>query len=171
MAPSEMPSTDSDLRIVQAGHERIDDVELLWKALHAHHVAVAPELGESRTPQESWRRRRAHYERWLAEAGAFLLIAETSREPIGYAVVRLIAGSETWQTADQVAEIESLCVLPEHRGQAIGTALLAAIDRRLRDAGVAEVSLAVVATNVEAIRFYERHGLRPRTIDVWRSVE
>jgi ribosomal protein S18 acetylase RimI-like enzyme len=57
--------------------------------------------------------------------------------------------------------VETLSVLPCARRAGVGGALMAAIKDRLGAAGLSTLELDVVATNADAIRFYERHGLRP----------
>ena len=163
-----MRTQSDEFNIARAGSERINDLEPLWKALHHHHAAIAPHFGPARTPDEAWQRRKGFYASWLQEPGTFILIAERDNRPIGYAFVRFIEGSETWRTADRVAEIETLSVLPEFRGSGLGSALMEEIYSELENEGVKEISLAVVATNSDALRFYERHGFFQRIIHLWR---
>jgi ribosomal protein S18 acetylase RimI-like enzyme len=159
-----------EFEILRADLERIDDLEPLWNVLRSHHAAVAPQFGPVRAPEESWRRRRASYRSWLSEPGSFMMIARDGARPVGYAFVRLTRGSETWCTKDQVAEVETLSVLPECRGSGLGSALMEAIYAELRKADIEHVSLAVVAGNSDAARFYERHGFVPKIIHLWRDV-
>jgi ribosomal protein S18 acetylase RimI-like enzyme len=151
-------------RIVRAGLERVDDLRPLWQSLHAHHAEVAPQLaalGGVRTPAESWGRRRALYEDWLSEPDAFALIAEAESVPVGYALVHMRGPEETWSTPDRIAEIETLTVLPAHRGRGVGGALVRAVYRELNRIGVGHLAVGVIASNTAAVRFYERLGLLP----------
>jgi ribosomal protein S18 acetylase RimI-like enzyme len=148
--------------------ENLDRVEPLWNALREHHATVAPDLGPPRSREESWRRRRAQYEVWLSEPGSFLLVAERSGEPVGYAMVHLRGGSSTWPLGEQAGEIETLSVLPAARGLGIGTALLAAVHEELRAVGITELSLLVLPGNLSAIGFYERQGFN--TFGLWLRV-
>ncbi len=134
--------------------EDLDRVEPLWNALREHHATVAPDLGVPRSREESWRRRRAQYEAWLSEPGSFLLLAESSGELVGYAMVHLRSGSSTWPLGEHAGEIETLSVLPAARGKGIGTALLAAVREELRAVGVTELSLLVLPGNLAALRAY-----------------
>ncbi len=155
---------DGDLVIVKAGVERIDDLRPLWESLHDHHAAVAPELlelGEVRAARESWAIRRALYEAWLVEPDAFALIAEADEAPVAYAVVHMRGPEETWATGDRIAELETLTVLPAHRGRGIGRAIVDAAYRELGEIGVRHIGVSVIASNTEAVRFYERLGLLP----------
>jgi ribosomal protein S18 acetylase RimI-like enzyme len=149
--------------IVRAGAERIPDLQPLWESLTLHHAEVAPELtvlGHVREPRDSWAVRRALYEEWLGNPDtSFAMIAEADGEPVGYAVVQLRGPEETWATGDRVAVLETLAVLPAHRGQGIGSALVERMHRELRGAGVAEFVVSVIASNADAVRFYERLGL------------
>jgi ribosomal protein S18 acetylase RimI-like enzyme len=146
----------------------IELVEPLWNALREHHASVSPHLGAPRTREASWQRRRAQYERWLAEPDAFVLIAELGETPVGYAMVHLRAGSPTWPTGERAGEVETLSVQPDARGRGIGTMLLRAVERELAGLGVDELSLHAISTNHQAMAFYERHGLRP--FAQWLSV-
>ena len=64
--------------------------------------------------------------------------------------------------------IETLSVLPEFRRAGLGTALMEAVYSELEKEGVQEISLEVVATNADALRFYERHGFFQKIIHLWR---
>ena len=70
---------------------------------------------------------------------------------------------ETWVTSERTAELETLAVLPARRRAGIGAALMDAVDGELGRLGVDDLGLVVVAGNTEALRFYERRGLRAYT--------
>jgi ribosomal protein S18 acetylase RimI-like enzyme len=152
------------VEIVRAGAERIPDLQPLWESLSRHHAEVAPELavlGEVRAEADSWAVRRGLYEEWLEDPAAFVLIAESQGEPVGYAVVQVRGPEETWATGDRVAQLETLAVLPGHRGKGIGTALVERMHEELRRLGASHFVVSVIASNADAIRFYERLGLLP----------
>lgn len=151
----------SDLDIRKAGLERLDDLRPLWASLHEHHASVAPDLeaiGPVRDAADSWEVRRSLYREWLAEPDAFALIAEIAGSPVGYAVVHVRGPEETWTTGP-VAELETLTVLPEFRGRGVGAALVEHVFGELRRLGVRHLTVSVIASNADAVRFYERLGL------------
>jgi GNAT superfamily N-acetyltransferase len=155
------------MRIVRAGSERIGDLQPLWESLHDHHATIAPhltELGPVRDASESWAVRRALYEDWLAEPDAFVLVAESDGQPVGYALVHLRGPEETWTTGARIGVLETLAVLPGERGRGIGSALFERMYEELRELGVRELEVAVISKNAEALRFYERQGLLPFTV-------
>lgn len=153
--------SDAAISIRPLDVAKIELVEPLWNALREHHIAVAPTLDSPRSREESWARRRAQYETWMADPGSFILVAEQAHSPVGYAMVRLRSASPTWSSSDQAGEIETLSVLPEMRGRGIGTALLEEVRERLKPLGLCELSLHALAGNDDATRFYERHGFSP----------
>lgn len=57
-----------------------------------------------------------------------------------------------------LAELETLSVLPEHRGGGVGTALLESVWERLAEIGVEDLAITAAKTNADSHRFYERHG-------------
>ena len=74
-----------------------------------------------------------------------------------------VGPDDTWVTGD-VAEVESLAVSASERGAGIGTLLLDRVDAELAEAGIEDLQIGVVAANADALRFYERRGLRPRIV-------
>ena len=163
-------STEESITIVEAGVENLDEVEMLWNALHQHHEEVAPHFGITLELEESWKRRKANYQKWLRQPGTRLFIAKDSEKSIGYALVRIIGGSETWKSGDRIAELETFSVLPGYRREGLGSRLMAEIYAFLREEGIQEIGVTVVNTNVEAIRFYQKHGFGNRYVYLWGDV-
>lgn len=156
------------IAITRHGPEVIDELCPLWLALVAHHGAVAPSMGPVRDEDDSWARRRAHYERQLARPGAFVLVARDEQQrAVGYALVGIEGPSPTWPEPDGWAEIDSLALLPEARGQGVGRRL---IDRAQEEVGERELRLFVMAENADARRFHEREGFSPAIVVMRRPV-
>ena len=156
---------DEDIEIVRVGLEAIDDLGPLWQALHEHHAAVAPDLqrfGAVRTAAESWEVRRALYEEWLADPESFALIAleRSTGASAGYALVTLRSQEETWATG-RVAELQTLLVLPQHRDAGLGRQLVESVYAELGKTDCSALSVSVIASNSDAIRFYEGLGMTP----------
>jgi ribosomal protein S18 acetylase RimI-like enzyme len=66
--------------------------------------------------------------------------------------------------------IQNLGVVPEHRGQGLGSQLLLAALAGFAQVGLMRASLEVTAQNVDAIRLYRRMGFR-RVKTVYKAVE
>jgi ribosomal protein S18 acetylase RimI-like enzyme len=141
--------------------DQLPVLEPLWNTLQEHHSKLTPDLGGQAPKREladSWRRRRAKYERWLDDPETFFVVAENRDRPIGYAFVTVGPGYAGWQTGDRLAELETLSVLPEHRSNGVGTKLLKSVWGRLAEMGVEDLIITTATTNVDSHRFYERHG-------------
>ncbi|UPV74411.1 GNAT family N-acetyltransferase [Halorussus limi] len=67
--------------------------------------------------------------------------------------------------------VQNIYVVPDRRGEGIGSALLAEAEAGLADAGADAVSLEVMADNADARRFYRRHGYAPHRVELEKSVE
>lgn len=136
-------------------------LEPLWNVLQEHHARITPALADV-TPalgvEESWQRRRTKYERWLADGGAFFVVAETLSAAVGYAFVTVGPGYSSWATGDRAATLETISVLPEHRGAGVGEALLETVWERLAEDGIEDLAITTAATNIDSHRFYERQG-------------
>lgn len=143
------------------GAEIIPRLEPLYITLQEHQRSVAPELGgmPARSVEDAWALRAQAYRGWLAEPGAFVLLAERNEEIIGYALVTVGGGYQGWISAQQIGEIIDVIVAPGERGNGIGGELLDAVEGHLVAAGVEHVRLRVLAANVDASRLYERRGM------------
>lgn len=150
-----------DVDIVLAGPDRLADLEALYDELHHHHIAVAPRLAgmAPRSASESWTRRRARYDEWLARPDAFVLIAERDGRPVGYALTSTVGGYQSWASGERVGEMHDVVVAAGERGHGIGTALMDAVEHRLAALGVREYRLMLLEANDIARRFYEARGM------------
>jgi ribosomal protein S18 acetylase RimI-like enzyme len=156
----------SEIVIVDVPREDLDALEPLWRALYEHHNGVTPHLEQRSRPFElAWRSRRQTEERWLAaEPDSFVIAAQQLGQLVGYAFVRIRRGAgfaESWTVSDPLGELATLSVMPERRGQGIGAALMDALESRLAEMGIADLAIGVIATNTEAMPFYERRGAVP----------
>ncbi|WP_129113364.1 GNAT family N-acetyltransferase [Halegenticoccus tardaugens] len=67
--------------------------------------------------------------------------------------------------------VQNLYVCSDRRGDGVGSALLAAAERRLVNRGADVISLEAMADNRAAIRFYRRHGYRQHRVELEKRVE
>jgi ribosomal protein S18 acetylase RimI-like enzyme len=141
-------------------------LEPLWVAVHHQHAASMPELGPYVSDAQTWEQQRAIYEALFAKPDTVLLLAHVDGALIGYAVAHVMPVRDTWiydtwETGERIGELESIGVLPEHRGKGIGGALLDAVDREFDALGVRDVILGVLPGNTDAMRLYARRGFTP----------
>jgi len=94
-----------------------------------------------------------------ATDGDHVLVAELDGRVVG--TCQLITFRHLQHRGGRCAEIESMHVMPELRGQGIGGVLLEAAVGLARSAGCYRVQLTSNAARTDAHRFYERHGFAP----------
>jgi ribosomal protein S18 acetylase RimI-like enzyme len=143
----------------------LDLLAPLWVAVHHRHIESMPELAPYVDDAETWGKRRELYRALLAKPDTVLLVATVGEQAIGYGLAHVVEVDETWipdtwQTGRRIGEIESVSVLPEHRGSGLGSQLLDELERRLAAAGIKDLILGVLPGNADAIRLYERRGYR-----------
>ena len=160
-------------RLELAGADRVDGVRELWLDLHRHHRAVVGSVPLVQDDEMSWQRRRSLYlERLRSETGFLVLAIEGADDDeavVGYAVVCIEQGpDDTFLLGERYAELYSLSVAPRSRGRGIGTRLLDFVDGELARRSIVDLQVAVMVGNVDAQRLYERRGLRPGEVVLYR---
>ena len=161
--------TTDQIHVELAGVERVDELRGLWLNLHHHHRAVVGTLPLVVEDAMSWQRRRALYLDRLSSESAFLVVAIEQGSVVGYALVCIEAGpDDTFPVGRRYAELYSLSVVPRLRRHGIGTRLLDFVDRELAGRSIEDLKVAVMAGNSDAQRLYERRGLRPAELVLYR---
>lgn len=166
----------TELAIVDVPEERFNDLEPLWRVLYDHHNDRTPHLRDRSRPfEQAWESRRRTEARWLeSEPDSFVIAAQDGDSYVGYAFVRIRSGAgfaESWTFSDPLADLATLVVTPELRGQGVGSALMDAAEARLRRMGIADMAITVIATNTEAIPFYERRGAMPFVTEFVKRIQ
>jgi ribosomal protein S18 acetylase RimI-like enzyme len=154
------------VQIRRGGAEDVDRLQQLWVSVHHVHAESMPELAPYVDDATTWAERRQLYAELLAKPDTVLLLASAGDALVGYGLAHVMPVEETWVpdtwvTGPRIGEIESLAVLPEHRGRGLGTELLDRLERELREQGVADVVIGVLPGNEGAVRMYERRGYWP----------
>jgi RimJ/RimL family protein N-acetyltransferase len=133
---------------------------LTWQAAYRH--AFPAEALDQLSVEE----REAQWREWL-DRGATVWVAVDGEKVVGFAA----AGPS--DAEEDVAELFSIYVLPEHWGSGAAPELMAAVVAWFREQQYTTAMLWVLADNPRARRFYEREGWRfdgTRT-DTVRGVE
>lgn len=102
-----------------------------------------------------------YVEDW-GRAGDLGYIAENSAgKPIGSIHIRYFdEGNKGFgYVRDDIPEM-GMALLPESRGQGIGTALMKSLFRGMKERAIQKVSLSVAPENAAAMKLYERFGFR-----------
>jgi ribosomal protein S18 acetylase RimI-like enzyme len=154
------------LRIVKGSANDVPALEPLWVAVHHVHQEAMPELAPYVSDAETWAQLSRHYEHLFEKPETELLLAFDGDELVGYALTHVLPVEDTfipdtWRTGERIGELESLSVLPSHRGEGIGSALLDAVDDAFEARGIRDVIVGALARNDGALRLYERRGFRP----------
>src|SRR5271165_2839166 len=106
------------------------------------------------------------YLAWMlaeAQGGGAVLVAEIGGGFAGFAAGWIAEDNVIEETPDsnRYGYVSDVCVLPPFRGRRIASALLEALEARLRRGGVARIRLSALAANAAARKVYERSGFKP----------
>lgn len=157
-----------EVQVVVGDERRVSFLEEIFLSMHHAHREVSP-IGLTEPDELAWRERQATYASFFATGRAHLLVAEVAGRPVGYALaVERDSSNDTFPLGPTAAELYTLAVLPAHRGQGVATALLDALDERLAGRAITNLTVAVLAGNERALRFYARRGLVAGEVVLYR---
>jgi ribosomal protein S18 acetylase RimI-like enzyme len=164
-----------DLTIISLSMDEMEELQPVWRSLYEHHLALTPHLGDRAQPFElAWRARQRIEAEWQARGEElFVLAVKAEDRYVGYALVRIRSGTDfaaSWSASERLAELVILAVLPDWRGRGVGSALLDAVEARLRELSVEDMVISVVTTNEDAMRLYRRRGAEPFVTELIQRV-
>ncbi len=105
----------------------------------------------------------------IVEDNKFCFVAEVEKEIVGYttgSVMEVYA----WRPVKRL-EMENLIVTQKYRGQGIGEKLALAVFDLGKSLDMERVMVTAYATNGEGIRFYERIGFAPDSLQLEKILE
>ena len=160
--------TDGDTEIVEPSPSEAATVADLWVALargqRAHDSHLLAEPNRTRVREQL-----AQYAAARQLLVARSLAGEHSPRIVGF--VMFTTRTDPYEVDCQRGLVENLYVVPERRGEGVGSALLLQAEQQLREAGVDVISLEAMADNEAAQRFYRRHGYEPHRVELEKSVD
>lgn len=149
-----------DVVIEVLPENELDRLEPLWGMLLARHAGIWSTL-PARSLADSWPRRRAQYLEWLRGDGSCVLVARRGEALVGYTMVGVQEGDETFDTGERLGEVHTLVVAAGERDAGIGSRLFDAALDVLAGIGVEHVLVGALHGNHAALAFYERRGFTP----------
>lgn len=146
----------------------LDDLERLAELfieLHRHHVEIKPETFIM--PEREWFSQKLS--EILSDSGQTVLVHDSGGIN-AYAVVKIMDVNTEEKRPRRVCYIDCFAVSEDCRRRGIGTELLGAVKAFGRENGCTYVQLGVCASNTDAVKFYEKMGLVPRTIQMEKRI-
>lgn len=82
-----------------------------------------------------------------------ILVAKDNSKCVGYCIASV---------ANQIGEIDSIYIEPEHRSKKVGESLIVAAESWLNSKGITEIHISVVEGNESVFKFYNKNGYYQR---------
>jgi GNAT superfamily N-acetyltransferase len=161
----------SEVAVVPARLDRLEELVGFWQLLHSHQVSIcAPVAGlDVLSGTQSAEIVRETYRDLLSGPASFAFLAVDDARAVGFIIGFYEPPHFMWSTG-RVGHVDSFYVLPEMRGRGVGRLLMDAAYDEMRRAGATMVALDLVAGNEVAQRFYEREGFTTTFIQMHRQL-
>ncbi|EHB48569.1 MULTISPECIES: GNAT family N-acetyltransferase [Paenibacillus] len=104
---------------------------------------------------------RKYVEGWGRESDLGYIATNGEGKPMGSITLRYFdeANKGFGYVSDEIPEL-GMALLPESRGQGIGTALMRALLQGAKSRGISRLSLSVAPENTAAVKLYRRFGFQ-----------
>ena len=90
-----------------------------------------------------------------------IFVAETNKKIVGFLTLQMRSNRRQWgNVADTDGRIDCLAVDENYRHMGIGTKLMAEVENYLKSQGIFEMRLTVSIHNPNAIKCYEKMGMK-----------
>jgi ribosomal protein S18 acetylase RimI-like enzyme len=148
--PAVRRATESDVGRALELYRELEDHQGAWRVF-------APREGSERETE-------ARYRRALEDPDLALVVCEKDGAvaAIGYGEI----GPGSSMSDELSLSISNVVVARDRRGRGLGRAVVMALVAWGRSRGVERAHVRVFAENAEAIRFWERLGMRPRLVQL-----
>ncbi|OLE21488.1 MAG: GNAT family N-acetyltransferase [Catenulispora sp. 13_1_20CM_3_70_7] len=156
----------TDIEIRSATLDDLDGLAHDSAELFAEDGVTRDRLRDPDWPRDNDRPRLAGL---IAAPDALVLVAVYDGAVVGHLVGTFSAASSMWAAAR--AELVSTHVAASYRGQGIGGRLVEDFIAWGRDRGAARLHVSAYAANGSAIRFYQRYGFVPLSIELALDVD
>jgi GNAT superfamily N-acetyltransferase len=156
----------TDIEIRPATLDDLDGLARDSAELFAEDGVTRDRLRDPAWPRDNDRARLAGL---VAAPDALVLVAVEDGIVVGHLVGTFSPASSMWTAAR--AELVSTHVATAHRGQGIGGRMVEDFITWGRDRGAARLHVSAYAANSSAIRFYQRYGFVPLSIDLALDVD
>lgn len=140
----------------------LPQIAAIFRQLHAHHVRIRPE--SFRMPRNEWFSERIGA--LLDDGETTVFVVGNGGDLNGYAAVKIMTFDSVERIPRKVCYIDCFAVAEGARRKGFGTALFDGVKAFARENGCGSVRLGVSAFNEDAVRFYEKMGLVPRTVQM-----
>lgn len=151
------------MRIDAPEPDETETIAELWVRLARGQRAFGSHL-TSETNRTRIEESMAHY---VAEGN--LLVAREDDSLVGFAMFSI---EQRLYVADETRGlVHNVFVVPERRGEGIGSALMERAEAALADQGATVIALEALAENEAARRFYTERGYRPHRIEFEKRAE
>ncbi|ALG82500.1 GNAT family N-acetyltransferase [Halanaeroarchaeum sulfurireducens] len=154
----------TDVHVAAPSIEDVADITSLWVAL----VEDQREHGAHLLGEENRADGRAVIEQYV-HADGLAIAREGEGKLVGFVMFHVERG--LYEQDVRRGIVENVFVVPDRRGEGIGSRLLDFAESELADRNAAVVALSVLADNEAALEWYRERGYHPHRLTMERSID
>ena len=141
--------------------EDFDEINVIAKEVHDLHVEFRPDIFKQAEKPIS----QDYFNSLLANNQ--LYVAKENNRIVGYIIINPKESdgfTEDFYIKCKTIIVEALGVKKEYKSKGIGTQLMKFVIDYVKRNGYTDIELTVSSENTDAIKFYEKLGMRPKNI-------
>ena len=147
----------SDVKIRLATLEDVSGIMPIFAQIVDYHASIDPEVytdADMNAFEKSVREQ-------LTKDNWKIFVAETNKKIVGFLTLQMRSNRRQWgNVADTDGRIDCLAVDENYRHMGIGTKLIEWVENYLKSQGIFEMRLTVSIHNPNAIKCYEKMGMK-----------
>lgn len=150
---------ETEVEIRNSVKEDFNKIHHLIEQVHQIHVEHRPDIYKKVNPLEQ-----VCFEQMIEDRNNIILVAQIEKKIVGLCSIKIKSSIELpILQPRKISVIDNLCVHESFRGCGIGKKLLNAAKECSKQAGANVMELMVWSFNQEAVKFYEKFGMKERS--------
>lgn len=154
------------IKIRNANESDLNDIIALWKEFMDYHIVFDHFWTRSEHGHESAYN---YINSILHKDNVQVLVACLENQIVGYQISQILDHPPILQKT-KYCLVNDIAIHEKYRGSGIGTKMFEKVKLWAKQKEVDRLELQVASGNKKALRFYEKHGMKPYTLHMYLNI-